>query len=221
MSIQLIFWPSLSSDIFPAVVAYSGFRSSMSVKESCVTWYGFLLRAVLSTTAHPSETHMRALANSGFKEYAVLAIRVRRHFQQKSHTNLPEPFVPPNSTRVTSNPFRSAVMFSAQGIGNIIYKVDYTRYLSDDSIETEDDGERLSFTIEFLNSINPSGMPQHRLRLKVGAVVMLLRNLETKKGLCNGNKLVINIMRSNVIEAKVISVKRTAIYAEPDAFYAG
>nr|CAI5837531.1 unnamed protein product [Callosobruchus analis] len=43
---------------------------------------------------------------------------------------------------------------------------DYTTYLSDDSVETEDDGERLNFTIEFSNSINPSGMPQHRLRLK-------------------------------------------------------
>nr|CAI5865177.1 unnamed protein product [Callosobruchus analis] len=44
---------------------------------------------------------------------------------------------------------------------------DYTTYLSDDSVETEDDGERLNFTIEFLNSINPPRMPQHRLRLKI------------------------------------------------------
>nr|CAH7748564.1 unnamed protein product [Callosobruchus chinensis] len=32
-------------------------------------------------------------------------------------------FVPPSSTRVTSNPFRSAVMFSAQRTGNVIYRV--------------------------------------------------------------------------------------------------
>nr|CAH7734630.1 unnamed protein product [Callosobruchus chinensis] len=44
--------------------------------------------------------------------------------QQKSHTNSPNPeilgtfFVPPSSTRVTSNPFGSAVMFSAQRTGN-------------------------------------------------------------------------------------------------------
>nr|CAI5850455.1 unnamed protein product [Callosobruchus analis] len=44
--------------------------------------------------------------------------------------------------------------------------VDYTTHLSDDSVETEHDGERLNFSIEFLNSINASGMPQNRLRLK-------------------------------------------------------
>nr|CAI5838167.1 unnamed protein product [Callosobruchus analis] len=65
---------------------------------------------------------------------------------------------------------------------------DYTRYLSDDSVETKDDGERLNFTTEFFNSINPSGMLQHRLRLKVGTAAMLLRNLNTKKAVCNGNK---------------------------------
>nr|CAI5826953.1 unnamed protein product [Callosobruchus analis] len=82
-------------------------------------------------------------------------------------------------------------------------------YLSDDFVETGDEGEHLNFTIEFLNSINSSGVPQHRLSLKVGTVVMLLRNLNTKKGLCNGNKLVISSMRSNLIEAKVISGSAT------------
>nr|CAI5852289.1 unnamed protein product [Callosobruchus analis] len=43
---------------------------------------------------------------------------------------------------------------------------DYTTYVSNDSVETKDDGDRLTFTIELLNSINPSGMLQHRLRLK-------------------------------------------------------
>nr|CAI5821631.1 unnamed protein product [Callosobruchus analis] len=79
---------------------------------------------------------------------------------------------------------------------------DYTTYLSDASVETQDDDERLNFTIVFLNSINPCGMPQHRLRLKAGTVALLQRNLNTKKGLCNETKLAISSMRRNVIEAK-------------------
>nr|CAI5856727.1 unnamed protein product [Callosobruchus analis] len=83
---------------------------------------------------------------------------------------------------------------------------DYTTYLSDDSVETEGDGERLNFTIEFFNSINPSGMPQHRLRLKIGTVVMLLRDLNTKKGLCNGTKLVISSMRDERLDTHMTKI---------------
>nr|CAI5829078.1 unnamed protein product [Callosobruchus analis] len=64
---------------------------------------------------------------------------------------------------------------------------DYTTYISGHSVETEDDGEPV--------------MPQCRLRLKAGTVVMLLRNINTKKELYNGTKLVISSMQS-VIEAK-------------------
>nr|CAI5829675.1 unnamed protein product [Callosobruchus analis] len=70
---------------------------------------------------------------------------------------------------------------------------------------------RLRMIIEFFNSINPPGTLQHRLRLKVGTDVMLLRNLNTKKGVCNGNILVISSMRSNVIEAKVSSSETISI----------
>nr|CAI5823576.1 unnamed protein product [Callosobruchus analis] len=85
-----------------------------------------------------------------------------------------------------------------------LFDGDYITYLSDDSVETEDDGRRLNFTIEFLNSINPPGVPQHPLRLKVGIAVMLLRHLNTKKGLCDRNKLAINSVRDNVIETRLI-----------------
>nr|CAI5851533.1 unnamed protein product [Callosobruchus analis] len=53
---------------------------------------------------------------------------------------------------------------------------DYTTYLSDDSVETDYDSERIRFTIEFLNSINPPGVPQHRLRLKLVSTNTTQRN---------------------------------------------
>ncbi|XP_059167460.1 ATP-dependent DNA helicase PIF1-like [Physella acuta] len=45
------------------------------------------------------------------------------------------------------------------------------------------------------------------LKLKVGAIIMLLRNLNTNQGLCNGSRLVVTKMMRNVVEAKVITGK--------------
>ncbi|TKR73497.1 hypothetical protein L596_020801 [Steinernema carpocapsae] len=41
---------------------------------------------------------------------------------------------------------------------------------------------------ETYNNITPSGLPPHQLRLKVGAEVMLLRNLNVRLSLCNGTR---------------------------------
>lgn len=60
-------------------------------------------------------------------------------------------------------------------------------------------------TTEFLNTIVASGIPNHKIRLKVGVPVMLLRNIDQNLGLCNGTRLVITRMGKYVLEAKVIT----------------
>ncbi|XP_054797484.1 uncharacterized protein LOC129302583 [Prosopis cineraria] len=76
-------------------------------------------------------------------------------------------------------------------------------YLSCDSIckSTRDsDCFEDLYTIEFLNTINSSGLPPHRLKLKVGTPVMLLRNIDQALSLCNGTRLRITHMGKSVIE---------------------
>ncbi|XP_074374518.1 uncharacterized protein LOC141714921 [Apium graveolens] len=61
-------------------------------------------------------------------------------------------------------------------------------YLSQDSIEdrgVDDNVFDSSFPIEYLNFINMPCMPKYELKVKVGAIVMLMRNLNQIMGLCN------------------------------------
>ncbi|OMO65292.1 DNA helicase PIF1, ATP-dependent [Corchorus olitorius] len=81
-------------------------------------------------------------------------------------------------------------------------------YFSHDSVSVPSgltSGQLSSYPIEFLNTITSPGVPAHRLRLKVGAVVMLLRNVNQMSGLCNGTRLIINVLGVNVIQAEIIS----------------
>ena len=55
------------------------------------------------------------------------------------------------------------------------------------------------------NDISLSGLPPHRLTVKVGCVMMLLRNLNPKKGLCNGTRLLITSMTQRLIRAVVLT----------------
>jgi len=45
--------------------------------------------------------------------------------------------------------------------------------------------------MEFLNTITLVGMPPHCMALKVGVLVIVLRNLNVALGLCNGTYLII------------------------------
>ena len=57
-----------------------------------------------------------------------------------------------------------------------------TEYRSIDTVVEDESNQICQVTTEFLNSLTPSGMPPHRLRLKPGCSVMLIRNLDSSKG---------------------------------------
>ncbi|CAD6207225.1 unnamed protein product [Miscanthus lutarioriparius] len=81
-------------------------------------------------------------------------------------------------------------------------------YLSSDSlVETSKDhgNADLLYPVEFLNPLQFKGIPSHKLMLKVGSSVMLLRNLNQSAGLCNGTRLIITQLGDHVLEAQIIT----------------
>jgi hypothetical protein len=78
-------------------------------------------------------------------------------------------------------------------------------YFSCDTIEDESPEDSTNFPLEFLNSVTPSGLPPHMLKLKIGAIIMLLRNLNSNRGLCNGTRHIITDLKANLILGKVLT----------------
>ncbi|KAH9575467.1 hypothetical protein CY35_01G112800 [Sphagnum magellanicum] len=64
-----------------------------------------------------------------------------------------------------------------------------------------------TYPSEFLNTLEVSGMPSQKLSFKIGAPVMLLRNLDPLAGLCNGTRLIIRRFTMRVVEAEIITGK--------------
>ncbi len=61
------------------------------------------------------------------------------------------------------------------------------------------------YPMEFLNTLQFSGIANHKLELKVGVPILLLRNLHQSIGLCNGTRLILNRLGQCVIEVEIIT----------------
>ena len=72
--------------------------------------------------------------------------------------------------------------------------------LSGDSVEEQQGG---AVPVEYLNTLLLSELKPHRLTLKIGAPIMLLRNISNRTGLANGTRLIVKGILSRVIDAEI------------------
>ena len=115
---------------------------------------------------------------------------------------------PPTNDHLTSRAILTPKNKDVTDINNLIIEQlfpggNIEEFLSADSMANPED--QLSYPAELLNELNPSSLPPHRLKLKPGCPVMLLRNLNPSKGLCNGTRLICRSFRRYVIEAEIVT----------------
>ncbi|XP_061364451.1 uncharacterized protein LOC133307903 [Gastrolobium bilobum] len=81
-------------------------------------------------------------------------------------------------------------------------------FLSSDKVLKQDGNSSLEddeISPDILNTFSCSGIPDHKLTLKVKVPVMLLRNIDQSRGLCNGTRLLITKLENHVVEAIVLT----------------
>lgn len=69
----------------------------------------------------------------------------------------------------------------------------------DTCIEEKDQQQ---YDVDFLNKINASGIAPHKLLLKPGACIILIKNLNVKMGHCNGSRYIIKNVTERIIFAQ-------------------
>jgi hypothetical protein len=72
------------------------------------------------------------------------------------------------------------------------------------NFNTMEEGNRPDIFIEFLRAQNPSGLPLARLELKIGTLIICLRNLFLREGLYNNTRMIISKLREYFIKIKII-----------------
>lgn len=80
------------------------------------------------------------------------------------------------------------------------------QYFSMDSIYESDDG--ITYPLEYAHRETPNGYPPHELKLKVGAIVMLIKNWNIPLGLCNGTRMRVVQCGNHFIKCAILSGPR-------------
>ncbi|KAG5536880.1 hypothetical protein RHGRI_024347 [Rhododendron griersonianum] len=110
---------------------------------------------------------------------------------------------------------------SINGAALNVYPGSVYTYLAADKMCEDDeiDGSITNrYPNEYLNSLDPPGLPPFKLELKVGSPIILLRNIAPKDGLCNGTRMMVVRCASRIIEliqpTEMLKLLGTAILNE-------
>lgn len=67
-----------------------------------------------------------------------------------------------------------------------------------------DESDYLNLDNEALGQIDDPSLPPHILNLKIGSIIMIIRNLNKLDGICNGTRGIIKYLGENIIEVEIL-----------------
>ena len=68
----------------------------------------------------------------------------------------------------------------------LFLEISFTYHSANTAIVNDAADDDFQYPVEYLNTITASGLPLSKLRLKIGAPLMILHNLDPSAGVCNG-----------------------------------
>ncbi|XP_078436645.1 uncharacterized protein LOC144707418 [Wolffia australiana] len=86
-----------------------------------------------------------------------------------------------------------------------IFPREVKEYFSFDAIPPGEVNNKSLYPTDFLNTVDDVTMPLHKLRLKIGYIVILHLNLNTLQGLCNGTRLRMDLFFLTMLQATIAS----------------
>ena len=75
---------------------------------------------------------------------------------------------------------------------------------ADTAVLDDNDNGNFQYPVEYLNSVNGSGLPLSNLKLKIGAPIMILWNLDPTAGVCNCTYAILSKCTRRFLEARML-----------------
>lgn len=83
--------------------------------------------------------------------------------------------------------------------------VGITEIIRDDSGQSRLIANVADEDYENICKMTPHGVPAHRLRVKIGSIMMIVRNVSVKEGLCNGTRVQILAFGHDILHVRILT----------------
>ena len=74
-----------------------------------------------------------------------------------------------------------------------------------DSFDRNLDDIDVPYPVEVLNSIKQHGIPPHRISVRVGQPLIVMRNIDVGRGICNGTRVLLLQVMNELLKVRLLS----------------